>query len=107
MPSVAVKTAQHQAELIILKHREMLVAQRTQVINALRGHASEFGVVAAKGTAQVQPLLGKLASDLAIPATIQAMFVRIGEHAADLAQQIAAVDADLPRSTRPVQSARC
>lgn len=103
MPSVAVKTAQHQAELIILKHREMLVAQRTQVINALRGHveprgspdAAEFGVAAAKGTAQVQPLLDKLASDPAIPAAARAMFVRIGEHAADLGRQIAAVDADL------------
>ena len=49
----------------------------------------------AKGAAQVQPLLDKLASDVAIPATARAMFVRIGEHAADLGRQIAAVDADL------------
>jgi transposase len=94
MPSVAVKTARHQAELIILKHREMLMAQRTQAINALRGHATEFGVVA-KGTAQVQPLLDKLEADLAIPAVARAMFVRIGEHVAELDRQIAAVDADL------------
>jgi transposase len=100
MPSVAVKTVQHQAELIILKHREMLVTQRTQAINALRGHAAEFGVVAAKGTAQVQPLLEKLASDPAIPAAARAMFARIGEHAADLGRQIAAIDAG---SFRPAQ----
>ena len=95
MPSVAVKTAQHQAELIILKHREMLVAQRTQAINALRGHAAEFGLVAAKGTAQVQPLLDKLAADPAIPAVARAMFVRMGEQIAELDRQIAAMDADL------------
>jgi transposase len=95
MPSVAVKTAQHQAELIILKHREMLVAQLTQVINALRGHGAEFGVLAAKGITQVQSLLDKLNSDAAIPITARAMFVRIGEHAAELGRQIAAVDADL------------
>lgn len=95
MPSVAIKTAQHQAELIILKHREMLMAQRTQAINALRGHAAEFGLVAAKGTAQVQPLLDKLAADPAIPAVALTMFVRIGEHIAELDRQIAAVDADL------------
>ena len=77
------------------KGRPHMVAQRTQVINALRGHAAEFGVVAAKGTAQVQPLLDKLASDPAIPAAARAMFVRIGEHAAELGRQIAAVDADL------------
>jgi transposase len=95
MPSVAVKTTRHQAELIILKHREMLMGQRTQAINALRGHAAEFGVVAPKGTAQVQPLLDKLAADPAIPAVARDMFVRIGEHVAGLDRQIAAVDADL------------
>ncbi|MBV9531822.1 MAG: IS110 family transposase [Bradyrhizobium sp.] len=95
MPCVPLKTAQHQAELIILKHREMLKGQRTQAINALRGHAAEFGLVAAKGTAQVQPLLDKLAADPAIPAVARAMFMRIGEHIAGLDRQIAAVDADL------------
>ena len=49
MRSVAVKTVDQQAKSIIVKHREMLVNQRTQAINALRGHAVEFGVTAAKG----------------------------------------------------------
>jgi transposase len=40
MRSVAVKTVTQQADGIILKHREMLVGQRTQAINALRGHAA-------------------------------------------------------------------
>ena len=53
MRSVAIKTLDQQAEAMILKHRELLVSQRTQAINALRGHATEFGVVAAKGTAKV------------------------------------------------------
>ena len=57
MRSVVVKTADQQADSIILKHREMLVGQRTQAINALRGHATEFGVVAAKGTVKVAALL--------------------------------------------------
>ncbi len=78
MPSVAVKTAEQQAGTIILKHREMLVAQRTQAINALRGHAAELGVVAAKGAAQVQALLDKLAATEAIPAVARAMFAQMG-----------------------------
>ncbi len=49
MGAVPVKTVEQQADGVILKHREMLVAQRTLAINALRGHAAEFGVVAAKG----------------------------------------------------------
>jgi transposase len=49
MPSVAVKSAEQQADSMILRHREMLIAQRTAAINALRGHAGEFGIIAAKG----------------------------------------------------------
>jgi transposase len=39
MRSVPVKTVEQQAETILVKHREMLVSQQTQAINALRGHA--------------------------------------------------------------------
>ena len=95
MPSVALKTVDQQASAIILKHREMLVAQRTQAINALRGHAAEFGVVAAKGRVQVAALLDKLAADEAVPAVGQAMFARMGAHIAALDQQIAALDDEL------------
>lgn len=51
MPSVAVKSAEQQASCMILRHRAMLVGQRTAAINALRGHAAEFGVIATTGTA--------------------------------------------------------
>ena len=53
MRTVPVKTADEQAATIVVKHREMLVGQRTQAINALRGHAAEFGIVAARGCGNV------------------------------------------------------
>src|ERR1700734_3576090 len=53
MRTVPVKTTDEQAATIVVKHRELMVSQRTQAINALRGHAAEFGVVAAKGCANV------------------------------------------------------
>jgi transposase len=95
MSSVALKTADQQAAAMVLKHREMLLSSRTQAINALRGHATEFGVIAAKGTAQVQILLDKLAADETIPPTAQAMFVQMGKHIDALDQQIAALDNEL------------
>ncbi len=95
MPSVVVKTVDQQAGGIILKHREMLVGQRTQAINALRGHAAEFGVVAAKGIVKVAPLLAVLAADSTIPATARAMFARMGTHIVALDQEVAAVDEEL------------
>jgi len=95
MRSVVVKTVDQQADGIILKHREMLVSQRTQAINALRGHAAEFGVVAAKGIVKVAALLMELAADNAIPATARAMFEQMGAHIEALDQRVAAVDSEL------------
>jgi transposase len=46
MRSVAVKSEEQQGTLAIHRVRETLVAQKTQLINALRAHLAEFGVVA-------------------------------------------------------------
>ena len=75
--------------------RPTMTGQRTQAINALRGHATEFGVIAAKGAAQVDALLEKLASETDIPEAARAMFARMGEHIAALDEQIAALNKDL------------
>lgn len=61
MRFVPVKSADTQAQAMDLKLRELLVRQRTQLINALRGHAAEFGVISAKGIANAGPLLAKIA----------------------------------------------
>src|SRR5262249_30241101 len=49
MSFVSVRTLENQAVLMHHKTGEMLVAQRTQLINALRGHLAEIGVIAAQG----------------------------------------------------------
>jgi transposase len=95
MPSVAVKSAEQQANGMILRHREMLIASRTAAINALRGHAAEFGVIAAKGTAQVEALLDKLANEDAVPAVAKVMLAQMGTHLASLTQQIEALEKEL------------
>ena len=53
MRFVAVKTEEQQARAILFRTRDLLVRQRTQLINALRGHLSEHGVVAPQGPANV------------------------------------------------------
>ena len=57
MRFVLAKSAEQQAQGMVLKVRETLVGQRTQLVNALRGHAAEFGVIAAQGDQPVGPLL--------------------------------------------------
>ena len=49
MRFVAVRSLENQAALMRHKTREMLVSQRTQLLNGLRGHLTEVGVIAARG----------------------------------------------------------
>ena len=95
MRFVPVKSAEVQAEAMILSVRELLVKQHTQLVNALRGHASEFGVIAAKGTGHVEGLLERIAADPAVPAPAQAMFVELGERIAELRTRLAELDRKL------------
>jgi transposase len=46
---VAPKSEQTQAAALVFRARDLLVKQRTQTINALRGHLAEFGIAAARG----------------------------------------------------------
>lgn len=57
MRFVPMKSAEQQAALLDHKTRDFLVRQRTQVVNAIRAHLSEFGVVAAKGIQNLDRLL--------------------------------------------------
>jgi transposase len=63
MRFVPVKSAEQQATLMLHKTRELLVKQRTMSVNALRGHLSEFGIIAAKGIGRVDELLDLVESD--------------------------------------------
>ena len=57
MRFVPVKSEEQQAALMLVGLRERLVRNRTQLANAIRGYAAEFGLVAAKGLAKLEPLL--------------------------------------------------
>ncbi len=45
---------------MVFRTRDLLVRQRTQIINALRGHLTEYGWVVAKGPAHVAELIGQI-----------------------------------------------
>ena len=61
MRFVAVKTAEQQSVLMMHRTRELVVRQRTMLVNAIRAHMAEFGVVARVGLAQVTELLAVIA----------------------------------------------
>src|SRR5919205_4444475 len=57
MRFVAVKSEAKQASSVIFRTRDLLVGQRTQIINALRGHSSEYGLIAPQGPSHVERLI--------------------------------------------------
>lgn len=60
MRFVAVKSEAQQAGAMLFRARDLLVRQRTQLINALRGHLAKYGIVAARGTAHLKVLQAEL-----------------------------------------------
>lgn len=60
MRFVAVKSEAQQAKAMAFRTRDLLVGQRTQLINALRGHLAEHGLVAPQGPAHVKVLADAL-----------------------------------------------
>ncbi|KZM45643.1 IS110 family transposase [Labrenzia sp. OB1] len=63
MRFVAVKSAETQGHAVAFRTHQCLVRQRTQLINALRGHLAEFGLVAPKGPASLKLLENALADE--------------------------------------------
>ena len=67
MRFVPTKSAEQQAALMLVGRRDTLVRRRTQLSNAIRGYAAEFGLVAAKGLHKIEPLLRRIAADESCP----------------------------------------
>ncbi len=100
MRFVPVRSADSQAAAMVLSVRQMLVRQRTQLVNALRGHAAEFGVIAAKGIAKVEPLLEAVAQDAAVPPPAREMLALLGAQIAHHDEEIASLDTRLKAQHR-------
>ena len=77
MRFVAVKSAEQQGQLMQHRVRDLLMRQRTQLINALRAHLAELGIAAAQGREGVKELLAILAQngDLRLPVDAHASLI--------------------------------
>jgi transposase len=61
MRFVRVKSAEQQGQLMQHRTRDLLMRQRTQLINALRAHLAELGIVAAQGREGIRELMAIVA----------------------------------------------
>ena len=107
MNFVAIKTAEQQGRGMLFWTRDLLVRQRTQTINALRGHLAEFGVVAAQGPAHVDRLAPALEDpDSGLPDAVRELGSLLLEQIADFNAKIEGLGKEIHASARQDADAR-
>ncbi len=96
MRFVAVKTPEQQAVLMLHKTRDLLVRQRTGLINALRAHLGEYGIISSKGLGGVTTLVKLVheAQDL-VPAHARSALHTIAAQLRCLAGEIERLEAQI------------
>jgi transposase len=107
MRFVPVKSAAKQGACMVFKARDLLVRQRTQTVNALRGHLAEYGVIAPQGLAHLSRLVTAMDDAKGkLPAVVIVLCAMLIEHIACLDRQIAILDKELRNRARQDELAK-
>lgn len=101
MRFVAVKSAETQGRAVAFRTHQCLARQRTQLINALRGHLAEFGLVAPKGPASLKVLEDALGEpEMELPAPVREMGTLYLEQIATLTEVVERLAAELDAASK-------
>ena len=92
---VAVKSAEQSALQMLLGTRDSLVRRRTQVSNAIRGYAAEFGQTAPQGLAHIEPFLARIADAAEVPELAKRVFRMHAIEFRQLAPRIAELETEM------------
>ena len=107
MRFVAVKSEERQAAAVVFRARDLLVCQRTQTINALRGHLFEFGVIAPKGPSHVGALASMVEDlDSRLPDAARAVLALLVDDLRRLDERVATLDREIARRAKSDEEAR-
>jgi transposase len=107
MRFVPVKSEETQGAASVFRVRELLIRQRTQAINALRGHLTEYGWVVPQGATNARRLVALVADEESgLPATARASLAVLTATLAQLDKQIETLDAEIGRRARESAVAR-
>ena len=90
MRFVPIKTTEQQSVLMLHRTRHLFIRQQTSVINAIRAHLAEFGIVAPVGRRGVEELLNVVAdpSDKRVPDVVRGCLAALGSQLLNLKKQI-------------------
>lgn len=101
MRFVSVKSPDQQSLAVVYRSRDLLVRQRTQLVNALRAHLAEFGVVTGKGIVQVKKLAAIIeGEDCPLSDTVRGVGVIYLEQIGQLTDQIQGLEVTIRKSAR-------
>ena len=94
MRFVPVKSAERQGVLVLHRTRELLVRQRTMLINAIRGHCAEFGMIAPRGARRAGELVEQVrqAQATELPEVARSALLRLADQLEALAVEVHALD---------------
>jgi transposase len=106
MRFVAVKSEASQASAAVFRARDLLVRQRTQLINALRGHLAEYGWVAPQGPSHMARLAELIEADGSVPDAARGVFALLLDSLAGLNGKIGELDREIARRAREDEVAR-
>jgi len=105
MRFVPIKSAQTQALLMTHKAREFLVRQQTQIVNTMRAHLGEFGIVVPKGIHNVERLM--VACDRAdLPAPARKPLNLLADQLVDTQKKIEELTADIQADAKANEDAQ-
>jgi transposase len=92
-----VKTEEQQGVLVLHRSRDLLMRQRTMILNAIRAHFAEFGVIAAQGARKVAELISRLRDDdtLGLPETARSALLALAAQLENLAEEIGKIEQQL------------
>jgi transposase len=108
MRFVRIKSAEQQGQLMQHRTRDLLMRQRTQVINALRAHLAELGIVAAQGDKGVKELLAILADkeDTRLPIDARASIIVLAAQLEAMQTVIVAIEKRIKMQHRSNESSQ-
>jgi transposase len=98
MRFVPTKTADQQAVLMLHRARGLLVRQRTMLVNALRAHMAEFGIIAPQGLRHVEELTNEIAREQArLPELARSILQTIVDQLRDTMSRVHEIEVRLTR----------
>lgn len=107
MRFVSVKSQEQQARAMLFRTRDLLVRQRTQLINALRGHLAEHGVVAPTGAAYLNRLAAAISDGkVALPEPVRELGILYLEQIEALSARVNGLDRQMRKTAAEADSTR-